>query len=76
MNTRKATPGHWLTQANLDNESNRIFVHEVAGFGDLDAAYREATDEEKAAWEAEEHPTAEDIPAEEALDIITGRAEE
>ena len=34
-----------------------------------------AADEEKAAWEAEEHPTAEDIPAEEALDIITGRAE-
>ena len=55
MKTRKATPGHWLTQANLDNESNRIFVHEIAGFGDLDNLYRDATDEEKSEWDAA-HP--------------------
>lgn len=55
MNTRKASAGHWLTQANLDNESNRIFVHEVAGFGDLDNLYREATDTEKNEWDAA-HP--------------------
>lgn len=55
MNTRKATPGHWLTQAVLDNESNRIFVHEVAGFGDLDNLYGDATDEEKREWDAA-HP--------------------
>lgn len=55
MNIRKAKKGKWLTQATLDDEAGRIFVRSVAGFGDLDALYRDATAEEKADWEAA-HP--------------------
>ena len=56
MKKRTATTGHWLTQATLADESSRIFVHEVAGYGDLDSLFTEWTDAQKEAWEAE-HPT-------------------
>ena len=45
----------WLTNATIDDENNRIFAHEVAGYGDLDALFTEWTDEQKEQWEAE-HP--------------------
>lgn len=58
MNTRKASAGHWLTQSVLEDEANRIFVHEVAGFGDLDNLYKEVSDQEKQEWDAA-HPQEE-----------------
>lgn len=59
MNTRTASEGKWLTQSSLEEEQNRIFVKQVAGFGDLDTLFTEWTDSEKAAWE-EEHPVEEE----------------
>ena len=75
MNTRKATDGSWLTEAGEVNRRN--FYREVSGFGDLDALFVEWTDAERQAWEAG-HPDEPDdeISDAEALDIITGRAEE
>lgn len=58
MKERKAKKGHWLTQVQLDDEALRIFVKAVAGYGDLDALYKEVSDDYKAAWEAE-HPADE-----------------
>lgn len=60
MNTRTASEGKWLTQSSLEEEQNRIFVKQVAGFGDLDTLFTEWTDSEKAAWE-EEHVTEETL---------------
>lgn len=58
MKERIAQQGYWLTQANIDNEEERIFVKKVSGYGDLDNLYTEWTDEQKSAWE-EEHPIEE-----------------
>lgn len=52
MKKREARPGAWLTQATAIDESNRIFVKSVAGFGDLETLYRDATEEEKTEWDA------------------------
>lgn len=55
MNTKKAAKNKWLTQVNVSEEENRIFVKEVSGFGDLDNLFEEWTNAQKEAWEAE-HP--------------------
>ena len=55
MKERIAKENQWLTNATLDNEAERIFVKKVSGYGDLDALFRDATQEEKDKWEAE-HP--------------------
>ena len=52
MKKKEARPGGWLTQATAIDENNRIFVKSVAGFGDLETLYRDATDEEKTEWDA------------------------
>ncbi len=71
-----ATEGHRLTQKVLkDGEQRQFFRRIYLAVSLTEDDFEEWTDEQKEAWEAEEHPTAEDIPAEEALDIITGRAE-
>lgn len=58
MNERIATPGNWLTQANIDDEQGRTFAQRVAGYGDLAALFVEWSDEQKARWE-EDHPQEE-----------------
>lgn len=60
MNKRKASEGMWLTQSVLQEEEGRIFVKEVAGYGDLDNLFTEWTDSEKEEWE-EEHPEGEEV---------------
>lgn len=57
MNTKKAKDGAWLTQRELDSEDGRMFVREVSSFGSIDN-WRDATDEEKVAWE-QAHPVEE-----------------
>lgn len=59
MNKRKASEGMWLTQSQLTEEEGRIFVKEVAGYGDLDNLFTEWSDEQKTQWE-EEHPEGEE----------------
>lgn len=44
----------WLTQANLEDETQRSFFKKVAGYGDLETLFTEWTDEQKSAWE-EQH---------------------
>ena len=58
MKTRKANNGYWLTQAELENESERMFWKEVSGYGDIDNIFTEVSDEYKAQWE-QEHPQEE-----------------
>ena len=58
MKERTAKKGKWLTNATVENEAERIFVKKVAGYGDLDNLFRDATQEEKDKWEAE-HPAEE-----------------
>lgn len=60
MNQLKAKKGQWLTNVSVEDESSRIFVKAVCGMGDLNALFRDATDEEKQAWE-KDHPVEEAI---------------
>ena len=53
MKTIVAKEGMWLTQSQIDDECGRTFVKMVSGFGDLNSLYRDATNDEKLAWEAE-----------------------
>ena len=73
MNKRTAKKGMWLTQANLPEGEERLFLRKVAGFADLNELFTEWTDEQKREWEAEEHPIDEEISDAEALEIITGK---
>ena len=51
-----AKDGYWLTQANLENESERGFWKKMHLAHSLtDADFTEWSDEQKEAWEAE-HP--------------------
>ena len=59
MNKRKASEGMWLTQSQLTEEEGRIFVKEVAGYGNLADLFTEWSDEQKQQWE-EEHPEGEE----------------
>ena len=54
MKKRQAPAGFWLTQAVLRDGETRIFVKDVAGYGDLDNNFILFDDEEKMKW-AEEH---------------------
>lgn len=58
MKERIAQEGFWLTQANLEDEANRLFSKKVCGYGDLDNIFAEWSDEQKAEWERE-HPIEE-----------------
>lgn len=49
----------WLTQSQLTEEEGRIFVKEVAGYGNLADLFTEWSDEQKTQWE-EEHPVIEE----------------
>lgn len=53
MNKRKASEGMWLTQSQLTEEEGRIFVKEVAGYGNLADLFTEWSDEQKTQWEEE-----------------------
>lgn len=53
-----AQDGHWLTQATINNDTERIFVKSVSGFGDIENLFAEWSDEQKAEWERE-HPQEE-----------------
>lgn len=48
-----ATEGMYLTQVNLENESSRVFVTKVMGDDINIEDWREATVEERDAWENE-----------------------
>ena len=62
MNELTAKEGMWLTQATLENEEKRGFWKRLYPAASLTPAdFRDATEEEKAAWEAEH------LPAEPAL---------
>ena len=54
MNTRTAIEGAWLTQIELENESERSFVKAVSSFGSIEN-WRDTTNDEKAQWEAEHY---------------------
>ena len=43
--------GYWLTQASVENESDRTFAQKVCGFGDLESLFVEWTQEQREAWE-------------------------
>ena len=51
MNTRKARKNKWLTQAELNDGEERIFVKELSGFGNLDELFTEWTNTQKNKWE-------------------------
>lgn len=51
MNTRKARKNKWLTQAELNECEERIFVKELSGFGNLDELFTEWTNTQKNKWE-------------------------
>lgn len=53
MKERIAQAGFWLTQASIEDESNRTFATRVCGYGDLDNLFTEWSEEQKARWEAE-----------------------
>ena len=63
MNERIAQQGYWLTQAVLEDETQRSFFKRVAGYGDLETQFTEWTDEQKSSWE-EQHKE-EDMEGEE-----------
>ncbi len=55
-----ASEGKWLTQANLENEEERIFARRLYPAVSLtEADFTEWTDAQKAEWE-EEHKPEED----------------
>lgn len=52
MKVFKAKEGMWLTQSHVENEFERDFTTEVCTTDDTpDDFYRDATDEERQAWE-------------------------
>lgn len=60
MNELKAKEGYYLTQVNIKNESDRLFVKAVKGANANTDYWREADENEKALWE-QSHPI-EDLP--------------
>lgn len=53
MKERIAQNGHWLTQAFVENESDRTFARKVFGYGSLESLFVEWTDAQKREWENE-----------------------
>jgi hypothetical protein len=51
MNTRKARKNKWLTQAELNEGEERIFVKELSGFGNLDELFTEWSNTQKNKWQ-------------------------
>jgi len=58
MNELIAQEGYWLTQRQLANEDERLFVKAVKGINATLVYWQEVSDEWKEQWEAE-HPQPE-----------------